>query len=578
MNISSFLKKIFNNDISATQDLQLNNTLNLIYLLSWFGSFIFTLLFVIDLINENYVVAVAQLFMFLALTSNIYLIRSKLWRPLFIMINTIIIFLFLMILFVFGGPESMGRIWIISFPVIAIFFYGVKRGTILSAIVLVICTILLFLPVEWNKSFALGALYKWKLLVSFVGVYFVCQVYAAFISKRASQINKQVRTLNNQLKSKEEFISKLSHQIRTPLNNIMVTSNLLSSMNINDQQMDLVETIQASTNNLVNVVNNISKISTLDFNLSGAKIIFNLQSTLKSTINLFQTLNQDRISINLVPKSDLHFNLLGDPVQVKQIFLNIIENIIRNSSEHKVNISIQYSVIKESDRTCELSFRVEADIQLKLDPAALESTGIEENQGQDTEGNYYYDFTIAKKIIEHSGSQLLIVPFKDSTVFSFFLIFITSNAVGLKEAKSVYPEFLEQKIKTGPTIDLGDANILLVEDNLINQKIVILSIQKLVKNIDIANNGKEALDKFGSSKYDVILMDIQMPVMDGILATKKIREIESTTNRRTPIIAITANALAGDKENCLAAGMNDYISKPFQPDSLINKIRSLLGH
>jgi CheY-like chemotaxis protein len=119
---------------------------------------------------------------------------------------------------------------------------------------------------------------------------------------------------------------------------------------------------------------------------------------------------------------------------------------------------------------------------------------------------------------------------------------------------------------------------LLVEDNLINQKIVILSIQKLIKNIDIANNGKEALDKFGSSKYDIILMDIQMPVMDGIIATRKIREIESTTNRRTPIIAITANALAGDKENCLAAGMNDYISKPFQPEVLINKIKGLLGH
>ena len=127
-----------------------------------------------------------------------------------------------------------------------------------------------------------------------------------------------------------------------------------------------------------------------------------------------------------------------------------------------------------------------------------------------------------------------------------------------------------------PSISLNEANILLVEDNLINQKIVILSIQKLVKNIDIANNGKEALDKFGTSKYDIILMDIQMPVMDGIIATKKIREIESSTNQHTPIVAITANALAGDKENCLAAGMNDYISKPFQPEVLVNKMKNLL--
>ncbi|MFW5721438.1 MAG: response regulator, partial [Bacteroidota bacterium] len=120
------------------------------------------------------------------------------------------------------------------------------------------------------------------------------------------------------------------------------------------------------------------------------------------------------------------------------------------------------------------------------------------------------------------------------------------------------------------------ANVLLVEDNLINQKIVLLSLKKAVKNVDVANNGKEALDKFGSVKYDLILMDIQMPIMNGIVTTKKIRNIEKSTNTHTPIIAITANALLGDKEECLAAGMDDYISKPFQIDTLIKKIEKQL--
>jgi len=119
-------------------------------------------------------------------------------------------------------------------------------------------------------------------------------------------------------------------------------------------------------------------------------------------------------------------------------------------------------------------------------------------------------------------------------------------------------------------------SILLVEDNSINQKIVILSLKNKVKNIEVANNGKEALDKFGTTKYDVILMDIQMPVMNGIVATKKIRELEASTNTHTPIIAITANALSGDKEACLAAGMNDYISKPFQVEILLQKMKNLL--
>ena len=115
-----------------------------------------------------------------------------------------------------------------------------------------------------------------------------------------------------------------------------------------------------------------------------------------------------------------------------------------------------------------------------------------------------------------------------------------------------------------------------MEDNLINQKIVLLSLKKLVKNIDVAVNGKEALDKFGTSKYDIILMDVQMPIMNGYTAAKKIREIEASTNSHTPIIAITANALMGDREECLAAGMDDYISKPFQIEVLIQKMRNLL--
>jgi len=133
--------------------------------------------------------------------------------------------------------------------------------------------------------------------------------------------------------------------------------------------------------------------------------------------------------------------------------------------------------------------------------------------------------------------------------------------------------------KASRAVDLKEATILLVEDNPINQKIAVLSLNKYVKTIDVANNGKEALDKFGNNKYDLILMDIQMPVMDGITTTKKIREIEASTGSpaHIPIIAITANALSGDKEMCLAAGMNDYISKPYQIEDLVHKMKNLLA-
>ena len=128
------------------------------------------------------------------------------------------------------------------------------------------------------------------------------------------------------------------------------------------------------------------------------------------------------------------------------------------------------------------------------------------------------------------------------------------------------------------SVNLKEVNILLVEDNPINQKFVILSLQKLVKSIDVAHNGQEALERFNPLRHHIILMDIQMPVMDGIKATQKIREIES--EKQTPpthIIAITANTLSCDRERCLSAGMNDYIGKPFSASVLIQKMKNLLA-
>ena len=141
------------------------------------------------------------------------------------------------------------------------------------------------------------------------------------------------------------------------------------------------------------------------------------------------------------------------------------------------------------------------------------------------------------------------------------------------EPDNVAKEHKPQK----PGLLLKDAKILLAEDNIINQKIVLLSLQKVVRKIDVATNGKEALELFGVKQYDLILMDIMMPVMDGITATKKIREIEATGERHIPIIAVTANALAGDRENCLAAGVDDYIAKPFTAELMINKMKNLLA-
>jgi CheY-like chemotaxis protein len=160
------------------------------------------------------------------------------------------------------------------------------------------------------------------------------------------------------------------------------------------------------------------------------------------------------------------------------------------------------------------------------------------------------------------------------TVLNILLPFTSHVSEPKQKTASQKIEELIQKDKIHK--ELKDIKILLVEDNLINQKITLLTLHPLVSSIDTASNGKEALDKFGTANYDLILMDIQMPVMNGLVASEKIRSLESTTNSHVPIIAITANAMIGDKEKCLSAGIDDYISKPFQPAALIDKIKKII--
>ncbi|MDP4210950.1 MAG: response regulator [Bacteroidota bacterium] len=567
-----FFKDILNIDLPELGESEDKDKLNFLYIISWFGLLLFPVLLITGIISRNYWVLAAQAVTFLTFLANIFLAKTKRWDVRFFTVNFVVITALLLILFIAGGAEGTAHFWTLFFPLVAFFFNGLRNGSWASLFFLLVIVLFLFLPFDWNGAYFIPLFYKIELLFYYAGVYLVGYSYNVLLMKRITDMKQQGLQFSKELKSKEDFISQISHQIRTPLNNIVVTSNLLANSKLNVDQKDFVETIQASTNNLVNVVNNISEASSIDLSNLSVNISFNLHGLINSTVKLFDTINYGRVNINFKPNAGLSYNLLGNPVMIKQILLNIIENIIRNSPDKSIHINITYSVLRETDKKCELSFKIEVDVPLALDVARIDSMSRIE-MGQEDAKPYNFEFSIAKKLIENSGSQLLVDTLGSSTIFSFYLFFDISETF-----YTVEPEIKRTKIPKikVPAIDLRDANVLLVEDNVINQKIVLLSIQKMVKSIEVAANGKEALEMFGTSKYDIILMDIQMPVMDGILATKKIREVEETTNQRTPIIAITANALAGDKENCLAAGMDDYISKPFQPEDLVLKMGNLL--
>jgi CheY-like chemotaxis protein/signal transduction histidine kinase len=526
---------------------------------------------IIELINKNYTISgILGLVSVLDIISIIYLNRTQ--KTNFSEYFLVIIFSGLMIyLLVVGGPWELGYLWSILLPAFSLVLLGLKRGTIASAVFLGIILILIipdfsFIKTDYSSGFIL------RFSTVYLATYLLVYTYEYLRLLNISKLDKAREEAEFETKSRDEFISRLSHQLRTSLNNITLISNLVSESMIEDKQRDLIDTILASANNLVDAVNDIVKVSTIDVRqIKESKVPFDLYSSIESVQRLFSDKESKDLIISVKQDNTLTNQVIGDPVRIKQFFLNFLEKVTREENIRlKSRINIQILNNKETDREVNLRFnilvsRINTDTQKAATAEEAAFVPIDLNK---------IDLSIPDRLIQLLGGILTIENFDYETLFTFNLTFQKSD---IKIRKEAVPDASLAEWKVAKKVSLKNANVLLVEDNIINQKIVVLNLEKIVKNIDIATNGKEALTKFGTSKYDIILMDVQMPVMDGILATKKIREIESSTNSFTPIIAITANAMSGDKETCLAVGMDDYISKPFQVGELVDKMKNLLS-
>jgi CheY-like chemotaxis protein len=479
-------------------------------------------------------------------------------------VTLILIILFYFIsLYSFWFADKLPYSWmfILFFPLFAVKLTGGKKGFFHSLILSVLLLLGHLIPIEEMKINT-----ELSFNINFFIIYYLILLIMFLLEDSK---NKEVRELvvkstdfTKQLQQKNDFISDLSHQLRTSLSNIILVNNLIIKSSLNKDQKDLIDTLRASTNNLLESVNKIVNISQPEMGkIKESSISFNLLPALNSIINLFSDKSEAKIVLDFSP--NIQNFLIGDPIKLKQIFLNLLQSVLSPRENYNVQ-EIHISIIPEKEN--------KTDLQVSFNLKVSYHAPVNDSEVSDTiTDTFASDLTNTKKLISLSGGSLTVTEEDKADVYQFILSF--QKDLSRKTEVSAEKIHLEDS----KTVNLKDANILLVEDNMINQKIVILSLKGIVRNIDLACNGKEALDKFGTSKYDIILMDIQMPVMDGIIATKKIREIESSTNTQTPIIAITANALSGDRETCLAVGMNEYISKPFQVDILIDKMIALLS-
>jgi CheY-like chemotaxis protein/signal transduction histidine kinase len=463
--------------------------------------------------------------------------------------------------FWYGANFQYGWMYILFSPFFSVKLVGERKGVIYSIALFILLILGYLIPIP-SITINKGLFFILNFFFIYLLVLLIIYILEDSKTKEIRELVEKSSDSLQELRQKNEFISDLSHQLRTSLSNIILVNNLFYNSSLDKNQKELIDTLRASTNNLLDAVNKIVDFSEPELlKIKDSFISFNLAPTLNSIVNLFSDKRQAIILLDV--SSNIQNFLIGDPIKLKQIFLNLLQSILFSNNQIIINeIRIKIYPEKETKSDLKISFNIEVSFN------PIENNIENADPSAPILGS---DILNTKKLIEYSGGVLSINHNETVDIYSFILGFQKDLTRRLEDVAEKTP------IEDSKSVKLKDANILLVEDNLINQKIVILSLKSMVKNIDLASNGKEALTKFGTSKYDIILMDIQMPVMDGIIATKKIREIESSTNTQTPIIAITANALSGDRENCLAVGMNDYVSKPFQVDILIQKMKALLN-
>jgi PAS domain S-box-containing protein len=382
------------------------------------------------------------------------------------------------------------------------------------------------------------------------------------------ELREAISKAQASIKTKEIFLANMSHEIRTPMNAILGMSHLLRKTPLNAQQISFLKAITTSAENLLVIINDILDFSKIEAGkMHIEEVNFNLTDVLTQVSDIVGYKAEEKgLPIKTTVDDTIPKALKGDPYRLNQILLNLAGNAVKFTMHGTVEIKAHLQSSTEGKHrivftVSDTGIGIEKDKQI----AIFDSFTQEDNSVTRKFGGTGLGLTITKRLVELMGGTIEITSEKNQgTIMSFVLDFETGDAETLKK---------EDIISETENL-LQDSQILLVEDNEFNRMLAATILANQGANVTEAVNGLEAVKACMQHSFDLILMDIQMPEMNGIEATEHIR---NQLNQEVPIIALTANAIKGEKERCIEIGMNDYMSKPFAEKAFIHCCSVWLG-
>ncbi|MFZ4724057.1 MAG: ATP-binding protein [Paludibacter sp.] len=395
-------------------------------------------------------------------------------------------------------------------------------------------------------------------------------VFAEMATEIAEQAKNKAESstliAENAVKAKQQFLSNMSHEIRTPMNAIIGFTKVLLKTEMTSKQKEYLTAIKLSGDALIVLINDILDLAKVDAGkMTFEQVPFKLSVSIAAMLHLFESKIWEKNLILIKEYDDkIPDVLLGDPVRLHQIILNLVSNAVKFTTKGKITVSVR--LLSEDDDKVNIEFAV-ADTGIGIPESKIEK--IFENFQQASSGtSRLYGGTglglaIVKQLVEPQGGKVLVISEVDKgSTFSFNLSFQKTN-----EETEIVTE-LESF-----DADINNINVLVVEDIPLNQLLMKTLLDDFGFERDIASNGKIAIERLQVKSYDIILMDLQMPEMNGFEATDYIRNI---LHSNIPIIALTADVTTVDLAKCRAVGMNDYIAKPVDEKLLYSKIVSLV--